>query len=54
MLFLGGGFLVLLAGTENKKEKHACKGQNSCKGQGFKEMSKADCEKAKADMSKAK
>jgi len=26
--------------------------ENSCKGQGIKEMSKADCDKAKADMKK--
>jgi hypothetical protein len=32
-----------------KGAKNSCKGENSCKGQGFKEMSKADCEKAKAD-----
>ena len=32
--------------------KNSCKGQNSCKGEGFKEMSKADCDKAKADMKK--
>jgi len=31
-----------------KTAKNACKGQNSCKGQGFLELSKADCDKAKA------
>jgi hypothetical protein len=29
-------------------DKNACKGQNSCKGKGFLEMSKADCAAAKA------
>lgn len=32
------------------KEKHACKGQNSCKGKGFLEMSKAECKAAKEQM----
>ena len=27
-----------------------CTGKNACKGQGFKEMSQADCDKAKAEM----
>ena len=31
-----------------KSAKNACKGQNSCKGQGFSELNKADCDKAKA------
>jgi hypothetical protein len=31
-----------------KGAKNACKGQGSCKGTGFKEMSKADCDKATA------
>jgi hypothetical protein len=31
-----------------KTANNACKGQNSCKGQGFVEMSKADCDAAKA------
>ena len=31
-----------------KSAQHACKGMNSCKGQGFLEMSKADCDAAKA------
>ena len=35
-----------------KTAKNACKGQNGCKGQGFTEMSKADCDKAKAEMKK--
>ena len=35
-----------------KGAKNACKGQGSCKGQGFKEMSQADCDKAKAEMKK--
>ena len=35
-----------------KGSKNACKGQASCKGQGFKEMSQADCDKAKAEMKK--
>jgi hypothetical protein len=31
-----------------KGAKNACKGQGSCKGTGFKEMTKADCDKASA------
>ena len=31
-----------------KNANNACKGQNSCKGKGFVEMSKADCDAAKA------
>jgi hypothetical protein len=31
-----------------KSANNACKGQNSCKGKGFVEMSKADCDAAKA------
>ena len=31
-----------------KSANNACKGQNSCKGKGFLEMSKADCDAAKA------
>ncbi len=31
-----------------KSANNACKGQNSCKGKGFVEMSKADCNAAKA------
>jgi uncharacterized membrane protein len=31
-----------------KSAKNSCKGQNACKGQGFLEMTKADCDKAKA------
>jgi len=38
--------------SDCKSAKNSCQGQNSCKGQGFKEMSKEECEKAKADMSK--
>jgi hypothetical protein len=38
--------------SDCKGAKNSCSGQNSCKGQGFKEMSQADCEKAKADASK--
>jgi hypothetical protein len=34
--------------------KNSCKGQNTCKGQGFKELSKADCEKAKSDAKMSK
>ena len=30
--------------------KNSCQGQNSCKGQGFKEMTKEECDKAKAAM----
>ena len=37
---------------KHKKEmaKHACAGQNSCKGHGYLLMSKADCDAAKAKM----
>ena len=35
-----------------KGAKNSCKGENSCKGQGFKAMTKEECEKAKADMFK--
>jgi hypothetical protein len=31
-----------------KSANNACKGQNSCKGKGFLDMSKADCDAAKA------
>ena len=31
-----------------KSAKNSCKGMNSCKGKGFVEMSKADCDAAKA------
>jgi hypothetical protein len=31
-----------------KTASHSCKGQNSCKGDGFLEMSKTDCDAAKA------
>lgn len=34
------------------REKSSCKGLNACKGQGFKEMSQADCDKAKMAMKK--
>ena len=38
--------------SDCKSGKNECKGQNSCKGQGFKEMSKAECDKAKMEMKK--
>ena len=31
-----------------KTAKNSCKGQNSCKGAGFLEMTKAECDAAKA------
>jgi uncharacterized membrane protein len=31
-----------------KSANNACKGQNSCKGKGFVEMTKAECDAAKA------
>lgn len=34
-----------------KTAHNACKGQNSCKGTGFVEMSKKDCDAAKAKKS---
>ena len=38
--------------SECKTDKNACKGQNACKGTGFKAMSKAECDKAKAEVKK--
>ena len=38
--------------SDCKSAKSSCKGHNQCKGQGFKEMSQADCDKAKAAMKK--
>ncbi len=35
-----------------KTANNACKGQNSCKGMGFVELSKADCDAAKAKAAK--
>jgi len=40
--------------SDCKTAKTSCKGQNSCKGQGFKELSKDECEKAKADAKMSK
>ena len=31
-------------GKTDKTEKHACKGQNSCKGQGFKDLTAQQCQ----------
>ena len=33
-----------------KSADHACKGQNTCKGTGFLELTKKDCDAAKAKM----
>ena len=38
--------------SDCKSAGGSCKGLNACKGQGFKEMSKADCDKAKMEMKK--
>ncbi len=38
--------------SDCKSAGGSCKGLNACKGQGFKEMSKADCDKAKMAMKK--
>jgi len=38
--------------SDCKGAKSSCKGLNSCKGQGHKEMSQADCDKAKMEMKK--
>jgi hypothetical protein len=53
--FAGDEAKVQCAGVNSCKGQSACKsasnsskGQNSCKGQGFLELSKADCEAAKA------
>ena len=35
-----------------KGAKNECKGLGECKGMGYKEMSQADCDKAKAAMKK--
>jgi hypothetical protein len=35
-----------------KSANNACKGQNSCKGQGFTELTKAECDAAKAKAGK--
>lgn len=35
-----------------KSASNACKGQNSCKGKGFMEMTKAECDAAKAKAAK--
>jgi hypothetical protein len=34
--------------------KNACAGQNSCKGQGYVNLSKAECDAAKAKMKESK
>jgi len=34
--------------------KNSCQGQNSCKGQGYVNLTKAECDAAKAQMSKEK
>jgi hypothetical protein len=36
--------------SDCKSAKNSCKGMNSCKGTGFKEMTKSDCTDAKAKM----
>ena len=38
--------------SDCKGAKSSCKGLNSCKGQGQKQMSHADCDKAKMEMKK--
>lgn len=38
--------------SDCKSAGGSCKGLNACKGQGFKEMGKADCDKAKMAMKK--
>ena len=35
-----------------KSANNSCKGQNSCKGKGFMEMTKAECDAAKAKAGK--
>ena len=35
-----------------KSANNACKGQNACKGKGFMEMTKAECDAAKAKAGK--
>ncbi len=36
--------------SDCKGAKNSCKGLNACKGQGFVSMTKADCDKATAEM----
>ncbi|HVY23874.1 MAG TPA: hypothetical protein VG962_11040 [Steroidobacteraceae bacterium] len=36
--------------SDCKTADHGCKGQNTCKGKGFLELSKKDCDAAKAKM----
>ena len=36
---------------EGGGDKHICKGQNACKGKGWKEMTEAECDAAKKAMS---
>jgi hypothetical protein len=40
------------AGKGDCKGENGCKGKNNCKGQGFLEMSKGECDAAKAKMEK--
>ncbi len=40
--------------SDCKLPKSQCKGLNECKGQGFKELSQADCDKAKMAMKEKK
>jgi hypothetical protein len=34
--------------------KNSCAGQNACKGQGYVQLTKAECDAAKAEMKKSK
>src|SRR6185437_2729381 len=43
---------VKCEGVNSCKGHSACKGQNSCKGKGFLEMTKAECDAAKAKATK--
>lgn len=40
------------AGKSDCKGENGCKGKNGCKGQGFLEMTKEECDAAKAKMEK--
>jgi hypothetical protein len=40
-----GGVTGCKGQSDCKTATNACKGQNSCMGQGFKELTKSDCEK---------
>ena len=50
--YAADGAMQAQASDQSSIEKHACKGQNSCKGKGWVEMTQAECDKAKVSMKK--